>query len=158
MSTICDACPIMRNDVVESIRLIDTNIRMCMTTIFVYLLIMAATMGIIVFIAQNMWTLYNQWRMMAMTASPPIDSFMSSSTAIGLGDNEVYRTEMPGSKANKNPPPVGEMIDQSMSALEDKYAKYNKQIADYSINVLKKKETEDVFDRSVLDRGQDDWS
>ena len=153
MSTSCTSCAIA-TEVADAILKIDTRIRNCVTILFVYVIIVIATIGIIFFLASQMWMLYSQWRVMASDASPQVDSFVSA-TSISIGDNEVYGREA-AALDTSNTVMVGQKIDQGMAALEATYAAYNKQIGDYAKNVLKKP-ADDLFDRGVLDRGNDDW-
>ncbi len=134
--------------------MIDTWIRKTTTLLGVYGLSVIATLGICLFIANAMWHLYRDWRVMSKKAEPVgLDDFNVSSH-MSSTDDEVYRAEV--SRYEDAGPSVGEKIMRGMGALENRYAEYNNQITQYSNKVLKTR-ADDLVNHSVLDRKADDF-
>lgn len=149
----CSVCTIT-TEVTEAILKIDTKIRQAGTILGIYVLVIIAITGIIVYLATNMYTLYRQWRVMAASADPVVDSITVGGAAyVSLGDDELYMADV------ENPvdePSVRDKVNQGMDALEATYAEYNKQITEHSLNVLRKP-ADDLINRTVLDRTNDDF-
>ena len=73
---------------------------------------------------------------------------------VGLRDDEIYQSDIDdmGPAAAL----ASDRISAAMDRLGSVYSDYNKQITQYSKDVLKEK-PDDIFDRSVLDSAKDDF-
>lgn len=153
MDPLCNACTSVTTGISESILLIDAKLRMAMIVLAIFATVFLATLGIIAFIVNTLYNLFRNWRMMAAKSDPPM-TVESTGVFVSMGDDEVYQADVENPASS--PPSVADQINKGMASLERTYSEYNKQITDYSQNVLKKP-VDDVFDRSVLDRADDDF-
>lgn len=154
MAPQCSPCAIMTSEATQSIVRIDARIRRSSLILVIYGAIMLSLIGIMVYLLNSILSLVQQWRYMSRMARPDT-SIVNTGAFAATGDNEIYRSDV------ENPadvrPSVGSQINAGMNELQVKYSAYNKQIRDYSNNVLKQSVPEDVFDRGVLNRVNDDF-
>lgn len=150
----CSPCAQMGSQVRDSIIRIDARLRRSSLILAIYGVIMVSLVGIIAYILNNCVQLILQWRYMSRM-SRPASSIVSTSTFASVGDDEVYKADTDNPAAAM--PSVGSLINVGMNELQNKYSAYNKQIQDYSTNILKMKTPADVFDRRVLNRVNDDF-
>jgi hypothetical protein len=157
------------SDVSASILKIDDRVRDQLGVLILYSLIIVACAGIIIYILSIMYSMYRQWRVMAQNADPvsssnPSALFSSNdgdpSNSFGwIRDDEVYQSDLADASGVTNRgSSESDRIAAGMDRLATTYAEYNKQMTDYSKNVLKVKgKPEDIFDRGVLDPANDDF-
>jgi hypothetical protein len=151
------SCPVALkpNDVGETLARLDAAIRQSALVLVVFACVIAALIGISIFLLNAMLALYRQWRLLSQRISPHVDKD-SVGTIESMGDDEIYKADIESSIDVK--PSAGQRIQGAMRQLEADYAGYNKQITEYTKKVLKQKQPEDIFDRRVLDRKNDDFS
>jgi hypothetical protein len=150
---VCNECPSMMTGSVREAKLqVDNAMRRSYKELGLYFLCICAIVVIMYFLFNWLYRLYRQWRVMAATVDPPLDKYIVGSFE-NTGDDEIYQQDLYDQRPVAS---YGEKIERGMAALESTYGEYNKQIKKYSKDVLKKA-PEDIIDRGVLDRDNDDF-
>ena len=132
---------------------LDLLIRTNITILFIYAFVFLATIGIFVYVLYMLYYMYRQWRIMSDAANPDMKN-VDEFSLVGLRDDEIYQSDIDdmGPAAAL----ASDRISAAMDRLGSVYSDYNKQITQYSKDVLKEK-PDDIFDRSVLDSAKDDF-
>jgi hypothetical protein len=156
MMSTATTCPIactgpqVNTTISANILRIDKQLRSSLSILFMYSVVLFATLGIIVMVIFSMSSMYRQWRLMAAAPPGSVDVTIDPFTAVG--DDEVYQSDVALAASG---PSIGDRINAGVNALEQTYSAYNKQIASHAINVLKQPDLDDRIDRQVLDRKHD---
>ena len=117
--------------------------------IAIYCLCFVALIGLAALVIYMILMLRSTWKGLVNDVKPLV--YIPGTTS--MSDDEIYSTTPLGATGIVQ---KGAMISKGMNELRSKYDKYNKQITEYSKNVLKEA-PDDLFDKNVLDRGFDDF-
>lgn len=151
----CYTCAQLSTDVTQAILKLEAKIRTSALILVIFGTVALALVAIIAYLLKSLWELYSTWRAMvkkSTTVVASLDMFKDMPNVGASADNEIYASD---TDLNLRTPTIGEKINVGMTRLEKTYSDYNKQIAAYSVDVLKKP-ADDAIDRRVLDRTNDD--
>ena len=164
------ACSIVLRDSMEGrLGIIADSLRENYIMISVAVVAVSVAIALVWLIAGNIWTMVQTYRLytrrhepsvsVSSTKDVPDDQINASIDAVLTGRQGRSPDDYgphPRSSADQQGDPVSERdsVAKKMEAVQRKYADYNKEITQYSRDVLKR-EPEDVMDRRILG-GDDD--